>query len=84
MIFNGKSIYVGIQNKKRTTLALTPGNDDPEVCNHEIYEGPYSITPSMDTQTVDTDGKLMDEDITINNIPVTTVSNEYGETVKIG
>ena len=81
MIFNGKSIYVGVQNGKRTTLAMTAseGGDVP------VYEGSYEVTPSSEKQILDTDGKLMSEDLTINEIPVSEVSNNQGgTTITIG
>lgn len=33
------------------------------------YEGPYSVTPSESVQTLETDGKLMADNVTINPIP---------------
>lgn len=33
------------------------------------YSGPYAVTPSESVQTLDTDGKVMDDDVTVNPIP---------------
>lgn len=41
--------------------------------NAQAYEGPYEFTPSQETQTAQTNGYLMEDDITINPIP-----NNYG------
>lgn len=35
----------------------------------EEYEGPYTVTPSEDTQTLGTEGFHMARDVTINPIP---------------
>ena len=33
------------------------------------YEGPYTVTPGLSRQTLDTTGKVMTEDVTIEKIP---------------
>ena len=49
------------------------------------YEGEYEITPRVYAQSLDTDGKLMTDDVTVYGIPVTRTSNpEGGLTVLIG
>lgn len=51
----------------------------------EPYEGEYSITPKVTSQTLDTQNKLMQSDLVVEKIPyaeVTNVSN--GKTVTIG
>lgn len=49
------------------------------------YEGDYSVTPSLEEQTLPTNQKFMNADITIKKIPITTVSNSSGgNTVIIG
>jgi hypothetical protein len=51
----------------------------------EIYEGDYSVTPSLEEQLLPTNQKFMNADITINKIPITAVSNSSGgKTVIIG
>lgn len=35
----------------------------------EEYEGPYSVTPTEEAQTLDTDGMVMTDDVTIGAIP---------------
>lgn len=51
----------------------------------EPYEGDYVITPTFETQTLDTYGKRMTDDVTINDIKVYSVSNPFGgRTVYIG
>lgn len=49
------------------------------------YEGEYEVTPRVYTQSLDTDGKLMSDDVTVHEIPVTRTSNPQGGlTVVIG
>lgn len=33
------------------------------------YDGPYEVTPSQETQTLETAGKLMGENVIINPVP---------------
>lgn len=39
------------------------------VSSFDAYSGPYEITPTQETQTLGTHGKLCNEDIVINPIP---------------
>ena len=50
------------------------------------YEGPYNVVPTLYYgQALETEGKKMSEDVTVDPIPVTITSNPYGgETVVIG
>lgn len=49
------------------------------------YEGEYEVTPSVQAQTLSTAGKLLQDDITITEIPFAEVSNTSGgTTVTIG
>ena len=51
----------------------------------ELYDGEYTVTPRMYEQTLDTDRKLMADDVTVYEIPVTRTSNlQGGLTVLIG
>ena len=47
------------------------------------YRGDYEVTPTLDTQTMETAGKLMREDMTIKPIPLARVSNNSGGTTVI-
>lgn len=50
-----------------------------------VYDGSYEVTPSVDAQTLETAGKLMEDDTKIKAIPVYEVSNTAGgTTVYIG
>ena len=51
----------------------------------EEYAGPYEVTPRLYAQSLDTDGKLMEDDVTVYEIPVTRTTNPTGGlTVLIG
>ena len=55
------------------------------VAQAETYDGSYEVTPRVYAQSLDTDGKLMDDDVTVHEIPVTRTSNlQGGLTVLIG
>lgn len=58
------------------------GADDS---NYEVYEGAYIVTPSVSNQTLETANKLMQSDVTIEEIPYAEVSNNSGgKTASIG
>lgn len=45
---------------------------------HEHYKGEYSVTPRTHTQTLATGNMVCDEDIIIDTIPISKVSNPKG------
>lgn len=60
-------------------------NKVTEVLGGDLYEGLYDITPTVDGQTLETENKLLLEDVKINAIPYFDVSNTSGgSTVYIG
>lgn len=47
----------------------------------EAYEGDYEVTPKLHiTQTLDTDGKYMEDDVIVLEVPYYETSNESGGT----
>lgn len=57
------------------TCGLETGGGTPT----PIYSGPYSVNSSLDTtQTLNTSGKLLEQNITINSIVITRTANQYG------
>ena len=57
----------------------------PESVETETYDGPYEVTPMLTAQTLETQHKLMLNDVSVNEIPITYTSNPYdGKTVLIG
>ena len=54
-------------------------------CNHEPYDGDYIVDPTFDKQVLETQSKLMLENVEVNPIEVSRVSNPSGgTTVYIG
>ena len=52
---------------------------------NERYEGDYEITPTFETQVLDTAHKVLEDDISVSPIPVERFINQWGgETVIIG
>ena len=56
-----------------------------EASSRDGYEGPYSVTPQFEDQVLETKDKLMLDDVTVDAIAVSSVSNPAGgRTVYIG
>ena len=56
---------------------------DPEKAEH--YTGDYVVDPTFETQTLETQNKLMDNDVVVNPIEVSRTTNPSGgTTVYIG
>ena len=47
------------------------------------YEGDHEVTPTFETQILDTSGLMLEEDIRIESIPLARVSNTSGGTTVI-
>lgn len=63
---------VGDHHKIQGTLTIpsTPGLD--------LYGGPYEVTPkAWDAQVLETEGKLMSDDVTVFRVPYYETSNLY-------
>lgn len=51
---------------------------------YPIYTGEYIVTPYANRETIlDTDYKVLTDDVTVLEIPYVETSNEYGTTVAI-
>ena len=48
------------------------------------YEGEYTITPSGESQILETANKKLADDVEIKAIPYYDIANEYGRTIYIG
>ena len=52
---------------------------------HETYGGPYTVDPIFDPVVLETNDKIMADDVTVNAILVSRVSNPAGgKTITIG
>lgn len=70
---------VGDHHKIQGTLTI------PNAPGLEVYGGPYEVTPRLYAQSLDTDGKLMEDDVTVFEIPISRTTNPTGGlTVLIG
>ena len=64
---------------------LTANLNVPVFEQHDIYDGDYIVTPKAHSGTVlETQGKLMTDDVTVIKIPYFETSNLSGKTVYIG
>ena len=63
---------VGDHHKIQGTLTI------PNIVGAETYEGPYEVTPkAWDEQVLQTEGKLMVEDVTVLKVPYYETSNLF-------
>ena len=49
-----------------------------EISDYEFYDGEYIVTPTDFIQMLDTDDKVMRDDVTVLAVPYTEVDNPYG------
>lgn len=47
------------------------------------YPGPYTVTPQVTAQTLQTRTKTMTQDLTVSAIPYEEINNQYGKTALI-
>lgn len=53
--------------------------------DYPMYKGPYDATPTVDGLTLATKGRSMSKDVSVEPIPIGSVSNDSGgRTVTIG
>lgn len=80
------SSVVGITANINVNVDIIDGNITiGGVPSYQTYTGDYQVTPRLYDQSLDTDNKLMSDDVTVYQIPVTYTSNiEGGKTVLIG
>ena len=80
---NGEIVGNGLVGKLSGTGSITAVLDYVP-SSATTYEGSYTITPSIEEQTLETQNKLMINDLVIEEIPNLRVPNEYGDTFYIG
>lgn len=56
----------------------------PQKTEHSLYDGIYEVDPRVTEIILDTKGKLLVDDITVNKIPLYETENEKGTTIYIG
>ena len=72
-ILSGSIVSEGVL---RGSLSMPVGYED--------YSGPYTVTPKVESQSLNTADKHLSHDLTIDSIPYYEVSNQNGKTVIIG
>lgn len=50
---------------------------------YPIYQGPYDVIPQTYEQSLETKKKLMTDNVTVEEIPYSEVSNDFGKTAVI-
>lgn len=74
-----------IQGRLQSEATLIGKVGFPKCDYPSPYGGEYEVTPRLYEQYLDTDGKYMEDDVTVFEIPITRTSNPYGgQTVVIG
>jgi len=74
---------VSVRQKHTSIVKVESGSSLQPMA--ETYEGSYDIEPSFNTQTLETSGKIMEDDVTVHPIGVSVTTNlSGGNTVYIG
>lgn len=69
----------------REAIATAESLPDADTTEYDVYDGVYQVTPKLESQTLATRNKLMTDDVTVEEIPISSVSNTAGgNTVIIG
>lgn len=67
-----------------TTLNATGGVSVPKFIGGEEYNGEYEVIPATEPQILPTANKTLFENVTVQEIPTYSVSNDKGTTFIIG
>lgn len=78
IISGAHTLQCDIGNQQRLTGSVNTSSVYTE--HNDPYSGSYSVTPSMEAKTLNTKGKLMTDDVTVQAVPVFRVSNNSGGT----
>lgn len=69
----------------REAIEIAESLPDADTTEYDVYDGVYQVTPKLESQTLATRNKLMTDDVTVEEIPISSVSNTAGgNTVIIG
>ena len=76
---------IGVRILPQTTLGVKVGGEFYRVGDYEFFDGPYKMKPTFENQTLQTKNMAMKDNVEINPISITKVSNQSGgNTVIIG
>ena len=83
---HGKIAETGQMQGRLESEGMLIGEVGFPKCDYPLpYGGDYEVTPRLYPQSLDTDGKYMEDDVTVYEIPITKTNNPYGgQTVVIG
>lgn len=83
-----KTVYDELEDMKEKMSQRQEGNwihvQSGTSTPTSTYAGPYSVTPQKAVQVLETEGKAMSKNVTVNEVPRYEVSNGHGITVVIG
>ena len=78
--FEQNSYYNSVVKSSTIMKEVDPINPS----EYQIYEGTYRVIPTTDDQVLQTDKKLLTDNLTVEEIPIYETSNETGKTIIIG
>ena len=79
----GDTLWIGVYGKNGAGTVVVPtiwakagiiraGTDNPDDIEPDAgYEGPYTVTPTEEEQSLETEGKRMEKNVTVERIPLT-------------
>lgn len=67
----------------RSAIEVAENLPDADTTEYDVYDGVYQVTPKIESQTLATRNKLMTDDVTVEEIPISSVSNTAGGTTVI-
>lgn len=75
----GRVLAGAISSEEKTLAGVVPGTLELQyVIDAPEYDGTYDVTPTVDGETLETAGKFMRDDVTVNAIPIFSVGNAAG------
>ena len=83
---NGRSFFTDLRtDSQKIDTAFSEFQEISIIDEIEAYDGPYVVTPAIDSQVLPTSQKRMTDNMTVKAIPYFQTSNpQMGETVYIG
>ena len=83
---NGRSFFTDLHtDSQKIDTTLSEFQEISVIDEIEAYDGPYVVTPAIDSQVLSTAQKRMTDNMTVKAIPYFQTSNpQMGETVYIG
>ena len=83
---NGRSFFTDLHtDSQKIDTEFSEFQEISVIDEIEAYDGPYVVTPAIDSQVLPTSQKRMTDNMTVKAIPYFQTSNpQMGETVYIG